>query len=128
MVCLIAHVLTTSDLSCDSQEERTYRDRLGGTEGRGCKTQSRIRETTINSRTSLARIRFPKFRPLTFYKAPIEKLLTDNKFLKRDREKFQECIRSWEGRKKTLISHIVNLKADIVQQSERIIDPCAMQS
>jgi hypothetical protein len=65
---------------------------------------------------------FPKFPPLTFYKAPIEKLLTDNKFLKRDREKFQECIRSWEGRKKTLISHIVNLKADIVQQSERIID------
>ena len=64
---------------------------------------------------------FPNFRRLTFSKAPIEKLLTDNKFLKRDREKFQECIRSWEGRKKTLISHIVNLKADIVQQSERII-------
>jgi kinetochore protein NDC80 len=64
---------------------------------------------------------FPKIRRLTFSKAPIEKLLTDNKFLKRDREKFQECIRSWEGRKKTLISHIINLKADIVQQSERII-------
>ena len=57
---------------------------------------------------------------LTSCKAPIEKLLTDNKFLKRDREKFQECIRSWEGRKKTLISHIATLKMDIVQQSETI--------
>ena len=38
--------------------------------------------------------------------------------MKRDFEKFQECLHNWEGRKKTLIGHIANLKMDITQQCE----------
>ncbi|KAI0062236.1 hypothetical protein BV25DRAFT_1907618 [Artomyces pyxidatus] len=52
--------------------------------------------------------------------APIEKLTTDNGFLKRDRDKFQECLRSWEGRKKNLINNIANLKAEIVQRGQSL--------
>lgn len=52
--------------------------------------------------------------------APIEKLLKDNGHLKRDREKFQECIRSWEARKKSLINNIANLNAELTQQSKRL--------
>ena len=55
---------------------------------------------------------------LTFRKAPIDKLLSDNQCMQRDFEKFQECIHNWEGRKKTLIGHVANLKADITQQCE----------
>ena len=61
---------------------------------------------------------FRKGRQLTFCKAPIDKLLSDNQCMKRDFEKFQECIHNWEGRKKTLINHIANLKIDITQQCE----------
>lgn len=53
-----------------------------------------------------------------FCKAPIDKLLSDNQCMKRDFEKFQECLHNWEGRKKTLIGHIANLKMDISQQCE----------
>ena len=55
---------------------------------------------------------------LTFRQAPIDKLVSDNQCMKRDFEKFQECIHNWEGRKKTLIGHIANLKLDFTQQCE----------
>jgi len=40
-------------------------------------------------------------------------LTADNGFLKRDREKFQECIRRWEARKKNLIDTIAQEKAEV---------------
>ncbi|KAI0049662.1 hypothetical protein FA95DRAFT_1515305 [Auriscalpium vulgare] len=52
--------------------------------------------------------------------APIETLRVDNGHLKRDRAKFQECIRSWEARKKTTINNIATLNAEITQQLDNL--------
>ncbi|KAI9508485.1 HEC/Ndc80p family-domain-containing protein [Russula earlei] len=88
-------------------------------EERYAKKNERIEADLEKQKAELARVK-AELEKLQSAPAPIDKLLMDNKFLKRDREKFQECIRSWEGRKKTLISHIANLKTDIVQQTSNL--------
>ncbi|KAH9053845.1 HEC/Ndc80p family-domain-containing protein [Lactarius vividus] len=70
-------------------------------------------------KVELAKVK-AKYDKLQSSPAPIDKLLSDNQCMKRDFEKFQECIHNWEGRKKTLISHIANLKIDITQQSSNL--------
>ncbi|KAH9001736.1 HEC/Ndc80p family-domain-containing protein [Lactarius akahatsu] len=70
-------------------------------------------------RVELAKVK-AKYDKLQSSPAPIDKRLSDNQCMKRDFEKFQECIHNWEGRKKTLISHIANLKIDITQQSSNL--------
>ncbi|KAH9977211.1 HEC/Ndc80p family-domain-containing protein [Lactifluus volemus] len=83
------------------------------------KKNERIEADLEKQKAELAKVK-AELEKLQTTPAPIDKLLSDNKFLKRDREKFQECIRSWEGRKKTLISHIANLKTDITQQTSNL--------
>ncbi|KAH9057126.1 HEC/Ndc80p family-domain-containing protein [Lactarius deliciosus] len=70
-------------------------------------------------KVELAKVK-AKYDKLQSSPAPIDKLLSDNQCMKRDFEKFQECIHNWEGRKKTLISHVANLKIDITQQSSNL--------
>jgi hypothetical protein len=45
--------------------------------------------------------------------APIEQLKENNEALKRDREKYQDCMRRWESRKKNLLDTIAREKAEI---------------
>ncbi|TFY81964.1 hypothetical protein EWM64_g2047 [Hericium alpestre] len=52
--------------------------------------------------------------------APVQKLRTDNGYLKRDREKFQECVRRWEARKKNLIDTIAHEKAEMAMRANNL--------
>ncbi|KAI0253943.1 HEC/Ndc80p family-domain-containing protein [Lactifluus subvellereus] len=96
-----------------------FEDQQRKLEERYAKKNERIEADLEEQKAELAKVK-AELEKLQSAPAPIDKLLSDNKFLKRDREKFQECIRSWEGRKKTLISHIANLKTDIAQQTSNL--------
>ncbi|THH14706.1 hypothetical protein EW146_g5652 [Bondarzewia mesenterica] len=58
---------------------------------------------------------------------PIEKLQDTNKSLKRDREKFQQVITRWEGRKKKLIDSIAKEKAELAMRANYLEEVKAEQ-
>ncbi|KAH9967890.1 HEC/Ndc80p family-domain-containing protein [Russula dissimulans] len=88
-------------------------------EERYAKKNVRVCANLEEQKAELAKVK-AELEELQSAPAPIDQLLTNNKFLKRDRDKFQDYVRSWEGRKKTLISHIANLKADITLQTSNL--------
>ncbi|KAI0315521.1 HEC/Ndc80p family-domain-containing protein [Amylostereum chailletii] len=59
---------------------------------------------------------------------PIIKLRQDNSNLKRDRDKFQECVRRWESRKTNLIATIAKEKAEIDVQTKYLEELRAQQA
>ncbi|TFY68906.1 hypothetical protein EVG20_g3376 [Dentipellis fragilis] len=107
----------------------SYDSFLAGTEGvvdhdhaleeRYAKKDERVR-ADLEEKNHLLSLAKAELDKLLSSEAPIEKLKNDNRSLKRDREKFQECIRRWEARKKNLIDTIAQEKAEMSIRTSKL--------
>ncbi|KAA1471261.1 hypothetical protein DENSPDRAFT_858824 [Dentipellis sp. KUC8613] len=107
----------------------SYDSFLAGTEGvvnhehaleeRYARKDERVR-ADLEEKNHLLSLAKAELDRLLSSEPPIEKLKNDNRSLKRDREKFQECIRRWEARKKNLIDTIAQEKAEMSIRTSKL--------